>query len=405
MNKQTVLITLSPTGHYFFGGETTFGNGEERNYFAHSNPLPQQTTLLGMLRYELLRLNNALSIKGKIPDKAITIVGEKGFEYTESSPNFGCISSLSPLFLWNETEKQAYFKMSKEKIAVKENSNDSIITQICLESDNKILKYHLPDATESQNYSAKHEFIEYWISTKGATKKGDDIFGKSLTKVGIRKDTTPKRWKNRNANSEAEKENRNTNSEAEKENGFYKQELCCLQPNWQFAFLLTYHTADKQDAFQLLPQESFVVLGAEQSVFKMVVSDDTSIFNVSPQEHGDVTLSPQYPCHANYHKILLLSDAYVSNDIYNKCTFALTDVQTFRTIQTNLSETTEWVKMSTSEKNDKPRIKSTKLHLLARGSVFYCTEQQLKAMETALDNNNFKTIGYNYYSIIPPKQK
>ena len=49
------LIQLAPLSDFFFGGEATFGQGQNQHYFVRSNPWPQQTTLLGMLRYELLK--------------------------------------------------------------------------------------------------------------------------------------------------------------------------------------------------------------------------------------------------------------------------------------------------------------------------------------------------------------
>ena len=56
MSKVTYKITLTPVEGYFFGGETTFGEGQAKNYFAKSNLLPQETALLGMLRYQILKL-------------------------------------------------------------------------------------------------------------------------------------------------------------------------------------------------------------------------------------------------------------------------------------------------------------------------------------------------------------
>ena len=63
----TKLIKLTPLGEFFFGGDVTFGKANKRSYYVQSRRFPQQTTLLGMLRYELLKKNNLLSPTDKIP--------------------------------------------------------------------------------------------------------------------------------------------------------------------------------------------------------------------------------------------------------------------------------------------------------------------------------------------------
>ncbi len=57
------LIKLTPVDQFFFGGNITFGeNKATQNYLVRSEKYPQQTTLLGMLRYQLLKTNSLLKI-------------------------------------------------------------------------------------------------------------------------------------------------------------------------------------------------------------------------------------------------------------------------------------------------------------------------------------------------------
>ena len=51
-------VTLEPKDWFFFGGSSTFDNGTKTSYIAHSLLFPQQTALLGMIRYQLLKQNN-----------------------------------------------------------------------------------------------------------------------------------------------------------------------------------------------------------------------------------------------------------------------------------------------------------------------------------------------------------
>ena len=52
------FVQLEPTGKFFFGGDMRFGiNGKEEefsSYIIESSKMPQQTSILGMLRFLLL---------------------------------------------------------------------------------------------------------------------------------------------------------------------------------------------------------------------------------------------------------------------------------------------------------------------------------------------------------------
>ena len=56
---------------FFFGGERTLDDGKSADYISHSNKFPQQSALLGMIRYQLLKQHNLLS----------------QFPYTENKPD------------------------------------------------------------------------------------------------------------------------------------------------------------------------------------------------------------------------------------------------------------------------------------------------------------------------------
>ena len=57
----TYLIKLRPLTHYYFGGEQGLGSGDSRNYLVKSRLWPQQTTLLGLVRYVILREQGLLA--------------------------------------------------------------------------------------------------------------------------------------------------------------------------------------------------------------------------------------------------------------------------------------------------------------------------------------------------------
>ena len=62
--SKTYFVKLTPTGKFFFGGDMRFGidgkDGEFSSYIIESSVMPQQTSLLGMMRFLLLSNNNDL---------------------------------------------------------------------------------------------------------------------------------------------------------------------------------------------------------------------------------------------------------------------------------------------------------------------------------------------------------
>ena len=95
MTKLKYLIKMTPLNTYFFGGEKTFTSAKgETNYFARSNRWPQQTTVLGMLRY--------LIGKSVEPEFDSAKIGSHSFIVGASDNTFGFIDKLSPAFLVND---------------------------------------------------------------------------------------------------------------------------------------------------------------------------------------------------------------------------------------------------------------------------------------------------------------
>ena len=97
------LITLTPIDKFYFGGETIFKVSSEKkpenmtaedrelktfddtfgSYIVKSNFLPQQTSLLGMLRFLILSNNGDLFSNNRIKqgkhEEAANLIGERSF--------------------------------------------------------------------------------------------------------------------------------------------------------------------------------------------------------------------------------------------------------------------------------------------------------------------------------------
>ena len=120
------LIKLKPIGKYFFGGDMTFEVGDKSNkdynskyssYIIVSNKFPQQTSLLGMLRYLLLTKSPEVFslVKNQITNKsdAANVIGQASFSVMpdhkldeKQDSRFGKIVSIGPCFLLHEYSKE-----------------------------------------------------------------------------------------------------------------------------------------------------------------------------------------------------------------------------------------------------------------------------------------------------------
>ncbi len=111
------LCKLKPLEEYFFGGERTFDfDGEKASssaktrYYIKSEKWPNQSTLLGILRYIVLEKNGYLrelekedsgGEEAKCRDR---LIGENGFALSGKVSNYGVIKEISPIFLMDSAE-------------------------------------------------------------------------------------------------------------------------------------------------------------------------------------------------------------------------------------------------------------------------------------------------------------
>ncbi|MCD7768511.1 MAG: hypothetical protein LUH36_00100, partial [Oscillospiraceae bacterium] len=102
---KSYLVTLTPLEPYFLGGERTFHYGTPTTapdtYFISSEKLPNQTALLGVLRYALLDKEGLLWYGGEPSGQRqlrSELVGESSFSVNAEN-SFGRIGEISPLFL------------------------------------------------------------------------------------------------------------------------------------------------------------------------------------------------------------------------------------------------------------------------------------------------------------------
>ncbi len=104
MSKQ-YFIKLSPIDRFFFGGDATFSlegeKSEFESYIVESNYFPQQTSLLGMLRFLLLRKSSYFEdghIKQECIESVRDLIGEASFSIQDER-KYGVIEKLGPCMI------------------------------------------------------------------------------------------------------------------------------------------------------------------------------------------------------------------------------------------------------------------------------------------------------------------
>jgi CRISPR-associated protein Cmr3 len=169
---------------------------------------------------------------------------------------------------------------------------------------------------------------------------------------------------------------------------FYVQFYYKLKRGYSFAFIL-----EIEDDIKFVTKE-IVTIGGEQSKFRMDVSDNKNEFE---------DMLPLYEGSEQSAKIVLVSDAFVSNDIFKDCDFAITDTIDFRSLQSTVT-TTNYSKLNRHGEGNDGVSKSGKYNFFKKGSVFY-GENISGITKHFNEKNAARKIGYNYYKIVDKEGK
>ncbi len=378
MNEKTKLfkVTLEPKDWFFFGGGSTFDNGTKTSYIAHSMLLPQQTAILGMIRYQLLRQNNLLFGQGGSPEmsKVKDLIGENSFIMSDDSQkSFGDILGISPVFL-EEYDKE-------NKSVVRELFPLSLTDSYKLSFDNA--RVYMTDREKKLLIGDNGSFNpkEYDNYMKFGDKEGqsisiDSIFEKRM-QIGITKNT-----------------DFNT-KEGEKEGKFFKHEMVRFRRNKDKNTSFRYTFYVKLGSQEL--KTDFVFIGAERSCFNM---------EVSPVEGAGTDLKQIYldDCPSRCDtigRIEILSPTYIEDIgiMEALCDFHWSNVISFRNITFN--------------KDGKGRLNSggvsydrgtISYNMLCPGSVLFFDESKRKDIEDLLNKEHLQSIGYNYFNSMNNKK-
>lgn len=355
------LIKLKPLGLFFFSQETKYrrkrGGSFEADYYQVSAHFPQQTALLGMLRYFILQVNSQIPINNAT--KAKNLIGNKSFDVGETNPDYKTIKNLSAVFILDKNDKPYY--ISPKDLILKNNKPEylsrTLAANIRTNITDKLLIF--PNYVEKDGLDnfLIHSYTECLPLEYDKKNKKNVVFI-PVEKVGITKSKSGKTL----------------------DKAFYKQVFYKLNEGFSFGFFA------EIEEDKLVEKEGFVPLGTEKSAFSITFEEHHNNFKALSLNN---TNSP---------RIVLLSDAYLSDYNTKDFQFAISATKTFRFLKTEVNASNTYY--AGNPVNASGGItRSIKYNLFERGSIFYFEdENKMNVFSDKLNNEkNFIQIGYNQH--------
>ena len=364
------LLRIEPVEHFFFGVEKTGDLGNRKPYYMRTALFPQQTSILGLLRYILLLKNNLLGTNLNTIDveKLIGIAGFPGVKPSKDKSAYGKIINIFPVFILGENNRAYYYRPLDWKYKYEKITN----CKVSYNNDNCV--EFVPFL---KDYDAKKGIPEYVIS-----QNGDSLlleYNGESTEWVLRKEAKAGNQKSPERRFVEKKGDKKQEDDAKKE-AYYKQEFLYMSKGFAYGCIVEVENEHGLDEYKtVLP------FGGERSSFSISfveLNDDSQYkFNLDPPQNKEL-------------KIELLSDTYMDNADLNHACFAICDAVAFRNLKT--STKTKNYNMISDDIEDGIEL-SSRLQLLKKGSVFFFeSDTKLGSMETAIGKHDvFTTIGYN----------
>lgn len=371
------LITLKPLGKYFFGGDMTFQVGSDEksdmnkahegfiSYVIESNKFPQQTSLLGMLRYLILTKSPGVFSKElnaiTAPADAEKLIGKRGFVVHPDHDRenmFGKIRSLSPCFLMRETE--SFLRMPNDYHYDVHFANTNL-TAFC--NSRPVV---MPDIG---NFDSKKDYNVYYIGTNTDSRFLENDIFKADERIGISK------------NYSGESDNK----------AFYKQISYRLTYGFSFGFVV-----DTDFDLSRCINE-IVSLGADGSRFSLsakTVGQDDDFWSYKPNMlklKSDMRPHVSADGSEKIFSVVLSSDSLLLNTDLEDIAFGFSDTVPFRFLQFSVDDSSYDFSAGWKRSADK-------YYLYMRGSVFYFIDktQALNFKDAVEAKKEFNQIGYNH---------
>ncbi len=335
------LVTMKPLEPYSFGNDQNFtypgekATGKE-TYFVKSKDIPEQTSILGLLRYLVLQNRGLLrtDFKYSAEERAQMNkhIGERSFSYLEQNKqDFGDIHEISPVFIINE----------KQEILVRNpfhNKADMSGYMPMRMEDGVETSWGTISLPECGQYDAKKGYACGYFNLK--TK--EIVYDLFETKVVSG--------------------NRKNEKDGSDEGCFFKREMKCLKAGYSFG---VYVDAEK------LPEKTIGYMGKKKSAFSIeaYISDAPTLEEQVKECFSEADGKWFYAL-----SDLVLTDRAKYED------FCIVEEKYQRNLETVYTADNHVKRLRKSE---------VRFHLIQSGSVFY------KSCNLPLAGENCHQIGYN----------
>lgn len=323
-------------------------DSEFTSYIIRSNKFPQQTSLLGMLRFLILRYSDKqVFANNKIqdPNKATDCIGKQSFMFDKNHKrvSFGYIEEISNCFVMDGENAIS--------VIAKGNEYDFTISKSSQGTANEFT-FQIP----SSNYDAKEGFKDQF----------KNVF-KEDWRIGIDKD-----YSGRTKNASLFKQVAYQFVKEDKD----KDGNILATHDYKFAL---YASVDEK--FDLTKCDGEIVsIGADSSQF---------VINVVSKEYVETGVTCKFS-----NVVVLSSPAYIEIKQDDSIAFAITETISFKFMQTTVN-TSDYGRLGNQIKH------SDRIDLYQRGSVFFFnSKDDAEKFGKKIDSYaDFRQIGYNYYQV------
>ena len=322
-----------------------------KSYFIKSEKMPLQTTLFGMMRY-ILAPEKGMDNVGTPGNNEV--IGKESFNIECLVQDFGIIQNISPLFLMKDENKYVVTPFDCVDDKKKNYSTFLDKTEEDVDKRNKRIYFYTPFKeyqeieTDSgtkrytKEFDVKEDIENSYIRLSDKKiVKADDIFGTDI-RVGNKKKTSGKA--------------------KQKDSGFFKKAYCYLKDGFIFAFYVTL-----SDDSYLPKTKTQVFLGQGKSLFTVELIEQK---NTLTEEVAEIL--PENICYC-------LGDVYTTSEIYNSCSFSITQMKDYRRYIT--------------EKGGTVKKGSVLYKLIKAGSVFIVSNKE--EFNKQIEKANCQKIGWN----------
>lgn len=341
------LIKITPLEPYTFGGEKGFthkGVSNNGTYYMGSKEVPEQTTILGALRYLLLKSEGLLKSSADYSDDEKSrigeICGENTFQFeSDKKQSLGFIEKVSPLFIL-EKDKKIYIANPFCNIGKDGKLQLMKMTEgVECSLGNKI---SFPENSEF-GYKAKEGYGNGYLcisDDKAAiVKKETDIFLKKQPISG--------------------------NNGCQDEDGYFKREVVVMKEEFSFGVYVTLSNGANN-----IPKSNIIYMGKKNSAFRFDVIEGKSVGSLD-QQVKDFFES----CCIKDKWSYCLSDIYIKEISYNN--FAIVETKKLRNLKT------EYISGRFK------RSRQERYEIIKAGSCFY-------GFQEIESNSNLNKFGYNH---------